>query len=79
MVMNEVNAALLKMFASNAIDNTEARAGEDGTTGAGIVTPGSPQALGAVDEEIESGSEVRLTEQPSSKHSSEAACCKLGV
>eukprot|EP00752_Nemacystus_decipiens_P006311 g5691.t1 len=51
LVMNEVNAALLKMFASNAIGETEAPAGD-------AAALGSLQALGDLDEETESGSEV---------------------
>lgn len=55
-VMNEVNSALLKMFASNAI----APAGKSESPGAGRVGRGSSsEALGAVDEENESRSEVR--------------------
>lgn len=61
MVMNEVNAALLKMFASSAdVGGTETPAGYGETPEAGGMGLGSLQALGAVDEEIESGSEVRL-------------------
>lgn len=66
--MNDVNAALLKMFASDATAG-----GAESSAGEGGVTPGSPQALGAVDEETESGSEVRLvTAAKKSKRGSEA-------
>lgn len=58
MVMNEVNAALLKMFASNAIDKTEAPAGEGETPEAVNMSLDYNQVLSAVDEEVESGSEV---------------------
>lgn len=71
--MNEVNEALLKMFASNAdIGGTAAPADEGETQGARRLSLGASQALGAVDEEMESGSEVRLTGQPNSLITSEA-------
>lgn len=61
-VMNEVNTALLKMFAGNADSGgTQARAGEGEAPGVGRLSLGSPQALGALDEEMESGSEVSMT------------------
>lgn len=65
--MNEVNAALLNMFASSAdVGGTDSPAGGGETPGAGRASPGSQHALGAVDEEVESGSEVCLTGQLSS-------------
>eukprot|EP00903_Cladosiphon_okamuranus_P017946 g16513.t1 len=61
-VMNEVNAALLKMFASSAdMGGTDSPAGGGETPRVGRMSSDSTQVLGAVDEEMESGSEVAST------------------
>lgn len=60
-VMNEVNAALIKMFASKAkSDGNENAAGERGALEGGASGPDSTRTLDAVDEEGEYESEVRM-------------------